>query len=76
MTAMSGVAKSTTPAPAKWPGLNDGAAVCRYLGVELTNWQVWAIDYLERRGLQFAVDFGHENAEAIAERYHPNWWNQ
>jgi hypothetical protein len=41
--------------------------MCERLGIELTDWQHWACQYLEARGHRFCVDFGYENCEDKAE---------
>ncbi len=48
---------------------------CRKLGIALTPWQMWACQFLEQQGFRFCVDFGYENAEAMAEQIKAQWWN-
>jgi len=53
--------------------------ICRWVGVELTQWQHWACQFLEDHGLKFGVDFGHQNCEQKAEDItasNGKWWLQ
>lgn len=43
------------------------AEFCEQMGVEVSDEVLLAACYLQARGLRFAVDFGIENAEAMAE---------
>ena len=47
--------------------------MARWIGLEVPAWKVHALDYLERNGLRFCVDFGTENA---VEKAREHWRNR
>lgn len=46
--------------------------VCRWIDVTLTEAQIAAARYLETVGYRFLIDFGYDNACALAKRH---WLN-